>query len=82
MDIVYGQDGLPVDDDIPLKTELGRPMDDRTRIYLASSQTGECRGKVGFIGQCNFRPSNVNSLNLLTMGSDTQTDVSGYLTAS
>lgn len=35
LDILYAQDGMPFDDDHPIKEGLARPKQDRQRHYLA-----------------------------------------------
>jgi len=35
---------------------LGRVGKDQARLYLAQTQVGELRGRVGYVGQTNYRP--------------------------
>lgn len=56
IDIVYAQDGLGFDDNHQIGSTLSRPKADRQRHYLAQTETGNCRGRAGFVVQGNYRP--------------------------
>jgi len=56
LDIIYGRAGQSLDEGQQLITDLARPMSDRVRLYLASTEDGCCRGKPGFLVQNNYRP--------------------------
>lgn len=48
--MLYGQNGLPIETGYGLGHNLGRPCKDQARLYLAQTETGEMRGKVGYVG--------------------------------
>lgn len=62
--MIYSRDGSSFDEGHSFKTDLARVKPDRTRTYLAGS--GCClRDTNGFVIQCNKRPHDDASLNLL-----------------
>jgi len=63
VDTIYSRDGIPVDDDHRLDTDIGRPKPDRQRNYLAKTATESCRGRAGLVVQMNYRPFDDDSFN-------------------
>lgn len=46
---IYGRDGIPIDENVPIATELTRPRLDRETVFLAQSSCDSwCRGRNGF----------------------------------
>lgn len=49
LNCIYGRDGIPIDENVSLATEISRPRMDRTTVFLAqSSCSQQCRGRNGF----------------------------------
>lgn len=62
LNCIYGRDGIPIDENVSLATEISRPRMDRTTVFLAqSSCSQQCRGRNGFTIQNNYRPHDEES---------------------
>lgn len=59
---IYGRDGVPIDENVSLATEMSRPRLDRATVFLAQGECyGHCRGRQGFTIQNNYRPHDEES---------------------
>lgn len=75
LDILNARDGLPFDEDQPIRNGLGKPRQDRQRHYVAATGTGNCRGRAGFVVQTNYRPIDDLSFKMIDVDGQAASDL-------